>query len=240
MYKQKTNLINLLIFSLSMGFLESIVVIYLRHIYYPEGFYFPLKILPLYDLRFEYLREASTIIMLTCISMIAGGIFFERFAYFLFCFGLWDIFYYIGLKLLIDWPSSLFSWDVLFLIPFVWLAPVVAPIICATIMVVLSFIILYSLRKNENRIIINKIDASLFIIGASLIFLSFIWDTMNFILTYNIFKKPYINKFIFEYQNYLRDFIPSTFRWDFYLMGIILILLSSTLFFIRQYKHNVT
>ncbi len=49
------------IFSISMGFVESAVVVYLRRIYYPEGFLFPLK--PLIDnlIEVEVLREAATI-----------------------------------------------------------------------------------------------------------------------------------------------------------------------------------
>ena len=33
-------------FGIAMGFLEAAVVVYLREIIYPEGFYFPLKAIP--------------------------------------------------------------------------------------------------------------------------------------------------------------------------------------------------
>ena len=92
------------IFSISTGFVEAAVVVYLRRIYYPEGFSFPLK--PLIDnlMGVEVLREAATIFMLLSAAALAGKKIWERFAYFLFCFGVWDIFYYVWLKVLLDWP----------------------------------------------------------------------------------------------------------------------------------------
>jgi hypothetical protein len=44
-------------------------------------------------------------------------------------FAFWDIFYYAGLWLIIRWPSSLLTQDVLFLIPTPWIAPVWFPIL---------------------------------------------------------------------------------------------------------------
>lgn len=234
MQKISKNLLILSLFSISMGFLETIVVIYLRQIYYPEGFNFPLKILPLYNLRFEYLRELTTIIMLLCIAIISGNNIYERFAYFLFCFGLWDIFYYIGLKILIKWPPSLLTWDVLFLIPFIWLAPVIAPLICAFIMVVLSIIILLSIK---NIIKMKTIDLLLIFSGAFIIFISFIWDTISFILTshkYNILN----SEFISAYQFHLQNLIPNKFFWELYIIGVILIGLSILIILKRFSKHN--
>ena len=104
------------IFGIAMGFAEAAVVVYLRAIYYPEGFSFPLKILTDYKIMIEVLREIATLFMLLSVAFFAGRKFWERFAYFILPFGIWDIFYYIWLKVLIDWPSSMFDWDILFLI----------------------------------------------------------------------------------------------------------------------------
>ncbi len=84
-----------------MGFLEAAVVVYLRELYYPEGFAFPLKQLAPNVLLIEYLREISTIIMLFSIGYIAGRKFYDRLSFFLLSFGIWDIFYYVWLKLLL-------------------------------------------------------------------------------------------------------------------------------------------
>jgi len=60
------------IFAIAMGFLEAIVVVYLREIFYPHGFDFPLTILSPSMYSVELLREAATLIMLAVIGLIAG------------------------------------------------------------------------------------------------------------------------------------------------------------------------
>ena len=108
------------IFSIAMGYLESAVVIYIREIYYPEGFSFPLKVLDNHILVTELLREAATLIMLIGIGVVAGKTPIERFGLFIYSFGWWDIFYYIFLKALVGWPESLLTWDILFMVPTTW------------------------------------------------------------------------------------------------------------------------
>jgi hypothetical protein len=44
-------------------------------------------------------------------------------------FAFWDIFYYACLWLVIRWPPSLLTDDVLFLVPTPWIAPVWFPIL---------------------------------------------------------------------------------------------------------------
>jgi hypothetical protein len=46
-----------------------------------------------------------------------GRSFREWLAGFLIAFGVWDIFCYVFLKLLISGPASLWTWDILFLLP---------------------------------------------------------------------------------------------------------------------------
>ena len=100
------------IFGIAMGLLESAVVVYLRELYYPEGFAFPLKPMGPTLILTEILREAATLVMLMAIGVLAGRTRTERFGYFIFTFAVWDIFYYLFLKLLLNWPESLLTWDV--------------------------------------------------------------------------------------------------------------------------------
>ena len=55
----------------------------------------------------------------------------EEFAGFVVVFGVWDIFYYVFLRVLVTWPASLLDWDILFLIPLPWVGPVLAPVLIA-------------------------------------------------------------------------------------------------------------
>lgn len=140
--------VSLTAFSIAMGILEAIVVVYLRELYYSNGFSFPLNSdIPPKILVVEIVREATTIVMLLCVGILAGENIITKICYFLFCFGVWDIFYYVGLKIFLNWPESLFSWDLLFLIPVSWVGPVIAPIICSLVMIFIGVSIIYVKEK---------------------------------------------------------------------------------------------
>jgi len=47
----------------------------------------------------------------------------------------WDIFYYVFLKMMCGWPHSLLDWDVLFLLPLPWWGPVLAPVLISLLMI---------------------------------------------------------------------------------------------------------
>ena len=138
----------LTLFSIAMGFFESAVVVYLRAIYYPNGFNFPLINMNPAIAITELGREAATIVMLAGIGIVAGKNNTQRFAWFLYCFAIWDIFYYVFLKVLLNWPESLFTWDILFLIPLPWVGPVICPCIISLSMILLSVILVYFNDKN--------------------------------------------------------------------------------------------
>ncbi|MEJ2545677.1 MAG: hypothetical protein P8Y99_16560 [Calditrichaceae bacterium] len=118
-----------IILFVSLAYVESAIVVYLREIYYPNGFHFPIKILQNYIVIIEIGREAATIIILWFSAVLAADTFKQRFAFFLFNFGLWDIFYYFWLKVFINWPAEWLEWDVLYLIPVPWISPWEAPVI---------------------------------------------------------------------------------------------------------------
>jgi hypothetical protein len=84
----------------------------------------------------ELVREAATLVMLLAVGGIAGRTRTTRLGYTAMAFGIWDIFYYVFLKIIYDWPKSLFDWDILFLIPLPWWGPVIAPVSIAVLMIV--------------------------------------------------------------------------------------------------------
>lgn len=119
----------LMVWGVVFGYMEAAVVVYLREIYYPEGFTFPLVIIDGRILLTEVLRETATLlIMWTTVYLVYKRVQ-SRVAAFVVLFGVWDIFYYIFLKLLLDWPESLDTYDILFLIPAPWAGPVWAPVL---------------------------------------------------------------------------------------------------------------
>jgi hypothetical protein len=130
-------------YAVAMAYLESAIVVYLRRLYYPKGFDFPLVIIDIPTLLIEVGRETATMIMLATVAIAAGRTKVGKCAYFLYLFGVWDIFYYVWLKVFLDWPASLFTWDVLFLIPVPWVGPVLAPVTVALTMISMALVLLH-------------------------------------------------------------------------------------------------
>jgi hypothetical protein len=136
------------VFGIALAYIEAAVVVYLRTIFHPAGFTFPLTefgISPLWKrlLLIETGREAATLVLIFTASWLFGRNLQQRFAFFLTIFTVWDIFYYIWLKVLLDWPSSVMDWDILFLIPTAWAGPVLAPILISFTLLIFAIIILY-------------------------------------------------------------------------------------------------
>ena len=171
-------LIVLVSFAIAMAFLETAVVVYLRALYYPGGFTFPLRNLPPTIAVTELLREAATVVMLVAIGFLSGKTKLQRFAYFCWSFAIWDLFYYVFLYLLLAWPQSVFTWDILFLIPLPWFGPVWAPCLVSILMLFGAGYIIYQTEKNHTPRI-NKTDWLLLIAGACVTIYSFMHDFIS-------------------------------------------------------------
>ena len=147
------NFIIVVFFSIAFAYIESSVVVYLREIFYSDGFDFPLNIFGVDDfgkrlLLTEIGREAATLVLILTACTLFGNNRRQRFAYFLGIFAVWDIFFYIWLKVLLGWPASVMDWDILFLIPLTWASPVLAPVIISLTMLGFALVILILDSKN--------------------------------------------------------------------------------------------
>jgi hypothetical protein len=132
----KTRWLIVVLFAAAMAWVESAVVYYLRTMldriepYQPN----PLPILGRLGMA-EVVREMATLVMLITVGRLAGQGKRSRLGYALIAFGVWDILYYVFLKVLTDWPRSLLDWDILFLIPLPWWGPVLAPMLISGLMI---------------------------------------------------------------------------------------------------------
>ncbi|MGD9900316.1 MAG: hypothetical protein AB7T22_14425 [Calditrichaceae bacterium] len=200
-----------LIFGAAMAYVESAVVVYLRLLYYPDGFRFPLKIIPEDIAIIELGREAATIIMLWFVAKIGARNFREKFSLFIFTFGVWDLFYYGWLKLMLNWPGDWLEWDVLFLIPVPWFAPWLAPAIVSMGFIFSSILILrYPDRFLPN--ILSRKGWFVEISSAFIIIWSFLWET----------------------GSVLGGNTPAGFPWWLFLTGMTL----GLVVFMRQFMNN--
>jgi hypothetical protein len=187
------------LFGVAFGFVESSIVVYLRAVYYPEGFTWPLKVISNAHLTVELLREAATIIMLVAIGIVAGKKGWQRFGYFLFAFGVWDIFYYVWLKIVLNWPASFTDWDVLFLIPLPWIGPVISAASIAFLMTIcgVDIVARTTLQKHFHPALLTWL---LSMLATAVILVSFMYDT----------------------DATLRGAMPKPYRYELLVVGLVL------------------
>ena len=139
-----TKVFLLAIFGIAMAHLEGVVVVYLRKalgMLDSESNKESIEKFPKRYLNIEMTREAATIIMLLAIAFISGSSWIEKGVFFLWTFAFWDLFYYVSLYVLIKWPSTFTTIDVLFLIPKPWIAPVWFPIGVSALTIIVILIL---------------------------------------------------------------------------------------------------
>jgi hypothetical protein len=184
-------ILGLILFGVAFGYVEAAVVVYLRTLHEPVRRALrpdipPDEVFPLLTLdqlhagapaqanlvKVEVIREAATLVMLAGVAMVAA----ERrrwLAAFAVAFGVWDIAYYGFLKLLIGWPASLFTWDILFLIPAPWAAPILAPVIVSLSIVAAGIIALRRVVR------LSRLHWAGVACGALVVLLAFLTDSPN-------------------------------------------------------------
>jgi hypothetical protein len=216
------------LFAMAMGYMESAVVVYLRTVFYPDGFSFPLRALSPEIGVTELFREAATIIMLVSIGVIASKKSMIRFALFIYAFAIWDIFYYIFLYLLIGWPSSLLEWDILFLIPVAWTGPVIAPVINSLTMILLAVIIIYAEHRTENPGL-TAFEWSLLISGSVITIISYTLDYTQYII-----QAPSPVETVRRLQ-----YVPRHFYWWLFAPGEVLFFIAMTSYWRRMKKRQI-
>ena len=189
----------LIAYAVAMAYVEAAVVAYLRALYYPHGFAFPLVLMPTGLAAIEIGREAATLIMLLGVAVLAGVERWERFLAFCVGFGVWDLFYYVWLWLLLGWPPSLLTWDVLFLIPVPWIGPVLAPALVSVLLVAAGILIL----REEAQGRPTRLTAPLWTLALAGVLLI-------------------LGSFMLDFRVVLRQMEPPPFRWRLFGTGAAL------------------
>jgi hypothetical protein len=201
----------LVLFGTAFGYLEAAVVSYLRALHEParQRFYpgrpvaelFPLLTLEQLHaagseqqrtLVAELGREAATIIMLAAVALAVARNVGEWGAAFVVAFGVWDLTFYVFLKVLLDWPASVFTWDILFLIPVPWAGPVLAPVLVSLAMIAAG---VWHLRTPVR---IGAAHWLAILLGAGIIIVSFAMD----------------------YRNLTAGGMPQSFNWWLFAVGL--------------------
>jgi hypothetical protein len=197
----------LISFAVAMAYVESAVVVYLRTIYYPQGFAFPLVLMPSGMVAIEIGREAATLVMLLGVAMLAGADRWDRVAAFCVAFGVWDIAYYVWLWVFLRWPPSLLTWDVLFLIPVPWIGPVLAPVIVSVVLIAGGLVLL---RRRESGQAGGRA-------GGQAVGFSPAWQALALAGGALV-----LGSFMLDFQVVVRQMEPPPFRWGLFGTGVAL------------------
>jgi len=125
------------VFAIGMAWVEAASVYYLR-VMVDRLDPYQANPLPMRGVleQVELVREAATLLMLLTMGALAGRTWRTRLGYSAIAFGVWDILYYVFLRMICGWPKSLFDWDLLFLLPLPWWGPVLAPVCIAWLLIV--------------------------------------------------------------------------------------------------------
>jgi hypothetical protein len=213
--------------AVSFAWIESAVVVYLREIFFEGGFSFPLVIIwqdgkrivdPL--VRIEFFREIATLIVLCVTGLLAGKKGIQKLCFSMIAFGIWDIFYYIWLYVMVGWPESLTTWDLLFYVPLPWVGPVITPILIAVAMVMAgSFMIYFDYRGCALRW--QWYDIVVALSCTFLMIVAFCWDWKN------IMQIP---------GDMARTGVPNPFAWWLFLPSFIF----SLIYFYGRLHHFIS
>jgi hypothetical protein len=197
------------IFALAMAWVESAVVFYLRSMmdrlepYQPN----PLPVLGGLG-SVELPREFATLVMLLAVGWLAGRTWRARLGYAAIAFGVWDIFYYVFLKIMCGWPHSLLDWDILFLLPLPWWGPVLAPILISLLLIVWG--VLASQNEGTSAAQSSRAARIINLAGVALALYAFMADTLG--------AAP-------RGVEAIRTVLPERFNWP--LFGVALLLMSA-------------
>ena len=197
------------IFSIAMAWMEASTVVYLRTLVnriepYQQT---PLPIINSFGVT-EIVREAATLIMLLTVSWLAGASWKSKLGLFMLAFGVWDIFYYLFLKIIVGWPHSLFNWDILFLIPLPWWGPVLSPILISIVLIILGSLLAQS-EINNATFRFGKLGWSFYLCGIVIALYVFMAHSID----------------VIGKRNRGVEELPTQFDWPLFILALLLMLM---------------
>jgi len=178
--RARTRWLLVVVFAIGMAWVEAATVYYLR-VMVDRLDPYQANPLPMSGIleQVELVREAATLVMLLTVGMLAGRTGRARLGYTAIAFGVWDIAYYVFLKVICDWPKSLFDWDVLFLLPLPWWGPVLAPVCIALLMIVWGTLVSQRAVRSPARSVASTLCWRLNWIGIGLALYVFMADSLR-------------------------------------------------------------
>lgn len=202
-------------FGIAFGLIEAAVVVYLRALLDHSGdSLFPLRreLTPAQTraMGVELLREAATLVLMLAPAWLFHPRPFVRFLAYMLVFGVWDLAYYAFLQVFLGWPAGLLTYDILFLLPTVWVAPVLCPALIALTMVAFTSVWLH-LAQTRPPLAPAWREWLLPLLGGALVLFSFMQHS----------------------GYYLEGGMPPRFGWPWFLAGYALAVAGGARFLLR-------
>jgi hypothetical protein len=196
------------IFAVAFAWVESAVVFYIRtHVNRLEPYQAdPLPLIGELG-PVELVRELATMIMLFTVGVLAGKTWRARWGYAAIAFGVWDIFYYVFLKVMYGWPHSPLDWDILFLLPLPWWGPVLAPVLIAVLMISWGTLVT-QFERNHPPVLSNGRVWIVTFLGMFLSLYVFMTDTL---------------RVAGQGTEVIRNVLPVTFNWPLFIVALSLL-----------------
>jgi hypothetical protein len=121
---------------------------------------------------------------------------------------------------LLGWPESLLTTDILFLLPSIWTGPVVAPVINSLCMLLLAVVILNNRKGLRPVIKLSKMVWILLILGTLIILFAYMKDFAAYVSENSQSLPSDGNRGDQLLLTLSTQFIPRTFDWWLFCIGV--------------------
>jgi len=196
------------VFAVAMAWVESAVVLYLRSLTREFDPYQPHQTLLAQGIVVaELVREFATLLMLGSVGWLAGQTWRSRVGLAMVAFGVWDIFYYVFLKVMYGWPHSLLDWDILFLIPLPWWGPVLSPVLIALLMILWGTLVT-QFERNHPPALSNGRVWIITLLGVFVALSVFMADAL---------------RVAGQGTDVIRRVLPAEFNWPLFIVALVLL-----------------
>lgn len=205
--RERKRWVTVVLYAIAMAWVESAVAFYLRTMMDQMDPYHPYPVHLAKGIgHAELIREAATMVMLLTVGWLAARNWRSRLAYMFIAFGVWDIFYYVFLKVMSGWPHSVLDWDLLFLIPLPWWGPVLAPCCIATLMI-MGGTLVTQFSRDAKRLWPGGWAWTISFCGAAVALYVFMADTLRAVPQGGVA---------------VRNVLPASFNWPVFMVALAL------------------
>src|SRR5262249_25468315 len=204
-------------FGIVFGYVEAAAVVYIRaaidpihHRLFPDRD--PSDLFPLISAEqwshespathmvfLEVSREVSTVLLTVVVALAVSQNVRQWFASFMLAFGVWDVFYYLWLRLLLGWPRTFGDWDLVLAFPLPWVGPVWAPLVVSGVMIATACVFFWC-ESSARPLRPQAIHWIAVLTGMLVTMASFWWDA----------------------RSILANGVPEWFNWPLLLTGIMI------------------